>query len=131
MTIFRPFQGNVQGIIVDGLGDKVRRVQLERTDGHIHFAKRGGHDHFRFRESFFDGLKHLNAIHARHSDICDHDLGRNLLAQFQTRHTVRCGGYLISGIRETDAHNLSNAFLIINQNNFPLMGICHIKTFDG
>ncbi len=60
-----------QHIIVDGLSDKIDRLQLETLNGQFHVAVSRQHNHFCFGRFLFDPLEQFDAVHDRHFDVGD------------------------------------------------------------
>ena len=128
---FGPLQGHRQGLAVKGFGDEIGGIQLQGPNGEIHLAKGGGDDDFGIRIAFFDVFQDGDAVHFRHADVGDDDLGMNRFAKGQPAHAVVGRVNDITGIFQGDAGHPSDAFLIVNQNDTPFAIVRHQWILQG
>ncbi len=117
-TIVGPLEGNLQDIVVDGLGDEIGGLQLQALDSQIHVSVAGEHDHFRVRAFGLDLLEQVDAVHDGHLDVGEND-GRAVLPENRQRLlAVLRGEHLVADVHEGDTQNFPDAFLIIDQQDF-------------
>jgi hypothetical protein len=111
-------QGNLQDIDIDRLGDKIGRFILKTHDGQVHGPVAGCHDNFGVRIFLFNLAQQLDAVHARHFDIGQHNRGPHGLKSPQGFFAVFGRVHLIAYIGQSDLENIADILFIVYYENF-------------
>jgi hypothetical protein len=111
----RPLQGDFENFVVDRLGDEIGGVVFEALDGKVHVAVAGEHDHFGVRAFGLDVPQELDAVHAGHFDVGQHDGRRELPEHPQGLRPVFGRRDRVAGVREGDAEHRADPGLVIHQ----------------
>jgi hypothetical protein len=69
-----PVAGNRHRLVPDGLVDEVRGPELQRFDCAVDIPMTGDDDDLAVRVPGFDVFQDLDAVHAGHFDVRDHDI---------------------------------------------------------
>ena len=125
VPLLRPLEGELKGVLADGLGHEVRGVELKGPNGHVHLAVGRGHHDLHLRVGPLDLLQDPKTAHAGHSNVRDHDLGPDLLHHLEARRPVRGRGDLVPRIRQGDAQDLADVRLVIDQHDPPCVLFTH------
>ncbi len=84
LAVFPPQPGALQGVrdgvlqhrhVLDRLGDVVPGAELERLNGVAHAAQTGHHQDRQLRVVAGHGGQHMQAVHARQTQIAQHQIG--------------------------------------------------------
>ena len=111
------FQRVLQQVVVDGLGDEVRRAEAQAFDGVVHVAVPGDHDDLRVGILIAYPFEQGQAVHARHTDVGDHD-GEGIGGERLQRFAGTLGGVdVIAEIPDQGPEDMADAGFIINEQN--------------
>ena len=111
------FQRVLQQVVVDGLGDEVRRAEAQAFDGVVHVAVPGDHDDLRVGILVAYPFEQGQAVHARHTDVGDHD-GEGIGGERLQRFAGALGGVdVIAEIPDQGPEDMADAGFIINEQN--------------
>lgn len=111
------FQRVLQQVVVDGLGNEVRRAEAQAFDGVVHVAVPGDHDDLRVGILIAHPFQQGQAVHARHTDVGDHD-GEGIGGERLQRFAGALGGVdVIAEIPDQGPEDMADAGFIINEQN--------------
>ena len=110
-------QGDLQHVIVDGLGDEIGGLQFQAVDGQLHVAMTRNHDDLGGRCLSFDAAQEFDAVHTRHLDVTEHNGGDRALKGLERSFTVFRCITAIAEFGQVDFKNVTEIGFIINQQN--------------
>ena len=110
-----PLQGDLQHVVVDGLGDEVGRLELEALDGEIDIAVAGDHDDFGLRPLRFDGAQKPDPVQPRHLDVGENDVRHDAAERLQGLQAVFGRQHVEAAVRQGNAQHPADTLLVVRQ----------------
>ena len=103
-----------QNRLGERLLDESGRALVARLEGVLRRAVPRHHHDRHGGVRGFDALEHLEAVHARHLDVEEHEIGRVALDQRQALLSGRRADELVALILERPAHRVADADFIVD-----------------
>ncbi len=120
LLLERLLEHDLQLLDVDRLAEVVLRAQLHGLDGGLHRAVGRHHDDHRLRADLLDLGQQLDAVHARHAQVGQHDVGLDLLEQLQPGARVVRARDLVAVLVEQRLERRGGVHLVVDDHEPPL-----------